>query len=169
MTFACGSHAPRKPFPGVPSIRILVLLFIFLGCSAVVVYTIYRFIRYGRISRPLIVIGSMAMLPLSAMIIEGVIEGDIELNPSIESRDQLIGVYSNGDQSLKLNTDGTFEAHGLFPTTSGTWSNRNWSLTLSYTGLEKPRIITRNGRLCIAPFYAGVDEPMGLLLKKESE
>ncbi len=151
------------------SIRTLVLSFIFLGCSAVVIYTIYRFIRYRRISRRLILIASMAMVPLSTMIIEGVIEGAIELNPWIESREQLIGVYSNGEQSLKLNADGTFEAHNLLPTTSGTWSNRNWSLTLSNTGLAKPRIITRNGCLCIAPFYDGVDAPTGLLLKKESE
>ena len=151
------------------SIRILVLSFIFFGCSAVVIYTTYRFIRYRRISRRLIVIASIAMLPLSVMIIEGVIEGDIELNPWIESREELTGVYSNGDKSLKLNADGTFEARNLFPTTSGKWSNYDWNLTLSYTGLAKPRIITRNGRLCIAPFYAGVDAPMGLLLKKESE
>ena len=155
--------------PFADSIRILVLLFIFFGCLAVVICITYRFIRYRRISRGLIVIASIAMLPLSAMIIAGVIEGDIELNPWIESREQLIGVYSNGDQSLKLNADGTFEARNLFPTTSGKWSNYDWNLTLSNTGLAEPRIITRNGRLCIAPFCAGVDEPMGLLLKKESD
>lgn len=155
--------------PFADSIRVLVLSFIFFGCSAVVIYIAYRFIRYRRISSTLIIIGSMAMLPLSAMIIAGVIEGDIELNPWIESREQLIGVYSNGDQSLKLNADGTFEAHNLLPTTSGTWSNRDWSLTLSNTGLANPRIITRNGCLCVAPFYDGVDAPTGLLLKKEGE
>ncbi len=88
------------------------------------------------------------------------------INPPISSREELIGVYSNGDQSLKLNADGSFEAQGLFQTKSGTWSNHDWSLFLSDTGLAEPRIITINGRFCIAPFYAEVDADMGLILKK---
>jgi len=71
--------------------------------------------------------------------------------------------------ALTFAADGTFEAQGLFPTKSGTWSNHDWSLFLSDTGLAEPRIITINGRFCIAPFYAGVDADMGLILKKESD
>jgi 4-amino-4-deoxy-L-arabinose transferase-like glycosyltransferase len=140
----------------------------YLGCAAVVFYAMSRLIRFKRISLRLGLAALLAMPVFWCAFTEIVLGGE-ELNPQIESREQLIGLYSNGDQSLKLNADGTFEARGLFSLTSGTWSNRDWSLTLSNTGLAKPRIITRNGRFCIAPFYDGVDAPIGLILKKESD
>jgi hypothetical protein len=140
----------------------------YLGCVVIVLYAMYRLIRFKRISLRLGIAALLAMPVFWSALTEIVLGGE-ELNPWIESREQLIGVYSNGDQSLKLNADGTFEARGLFPVTSGTWSNDDWNLTLSNTDLKEPRIITRNGRLCIAPFCGGVDEPMGLILKKESE
>lgn len=132
----------------------------------VVFYAVYRLIRFKKISLRL-GIAALLALPIFGIVLTEIVLGGEELNPRIESREQLIGLYSNGDQSLKLNADGTFEARGLLQVTSGTWSNRDWSLTLSNTGLEKPRIITINGRLCIAPFYAGPDADTGLILKKE--
>ncbi len=140
----------------------------YLGCVVVVFYAMSRLIRFKRISLRL-GIAALLALPVFWSGITRLVLGGEDLNPRIESREQLIGVYSNEDQSLKLNADGTFEAKGLFPTTSGTWSNRDWSLTLNNTGLAEPRIITINGRLCIAPFYAGVDADTGLILKKEGE
>jgi len=109
------------------------------------------------------------MLSLLSAIVASVIEGNIELNPDFGAREQLIGIYSNGDQSLTLNEDGTFVATGISPVTSGTWRNYDWNLTLSNTGLQNARIVTRNGHLCIAPFYGGVDGSTGILLKKENE
>lgn len=138
----------------------------YLGCIAVVFYAMYRLIRFKKISLRL-GIAALLAVPVWWCVITEIVLGGEELNPWIESREQLIGVYSNGDQSLKLNADGSFEARGLFPTTSGTWSNDDWSLTLSNSGLNQPRIITINGRLCIAPYYAGVDADTGLILKKE--
>ncbi len=154
--------------PFADSIRILVLSPFYLGCLVVVPYAMYRLIRFKKISLPLGIAALLAMPVFWNGLTEIVLGGE-DLNPSIGSREKLIGIYSNGDQRLKLNADGTFEARGLFPTTSGTWSNYDWNLTLSNTGLAEPRVITRNGRLCIAPFYAGVDAPMGPILKKESD
>ena len=151
------------------SIRILGFLFIFFGSAAVIGHAIFRLIRYKKVSRPVIVIASLALVPFTAMIVSMVIEDDVELNPVIGSKEQLVGTYSSGDQSLKLMADGTFVASGLPQITSGTWSNYDWNLSLSNTDLKQPRVVTRNGLLCIAPFYAGVDEPIGILLKKESE
>lgn len=128
----------------------------------------YRLIRFRKISLPL-GIAALLALPFFWNVLTEIVLGGENVNPRIDSREQLIGLYSNGDQSLKLNADGTFEAKGLFPTTSGKWSNRDWSLTLSNTGLEKPRIITINGRFCIAPFYAGVDVDTGVILRKEGD
>jgi hypothetical protein len=141
---------------------------VYLGCVVVVFYAMYRLIRFKRISLRL-GIAAMLSLPVFWSALTEIVLGGEDINPHIGSREELIGVYSNGDRSLKLNADGTFEAKGLIPTTSGTWSNRDWSLSLSNTGLEKPRIITINGRLCIAPFYAGPDADRGLILEKESE
>ena len=150
------------------AILFLVKLPIWLGCLIVVPYAIYRLIRFKKIGL-ILCIAALLALPVYWNVLTEIFLGGEDINPPIDSRDQLIGLYSNGDQSLKLNADGTFEAKGLFPTTSGKWSNRNWSLTLSNTGLEKPRIITINGRFCIAPFYAGVDVDMGVILRKEGD
>lgn len=151
------------------SIRILSLSFVFFGSAAVISYAIFRLIRYQKISRRLMLIASLALVPFAATIVSGMKEGDIELNPVIESKEQLVGTYSNGNQSLSLNADETFVAKGLPLITSGTWSHYDWNLTLSNTRLRQPRIVTRNGVLCIAPSYAGVDEPIGILLKKETQ
>lgn len=43
---------------------------------------------------------------------------------------------------------------------------------MSRAGSESTEVgeaVTINGRLCIAPFYAGVDADTGLILKKEGE
>lgn len=138
----------------------------FLGCVAVIIYAIYRFIRFEKVSLGLGIATLLALLVVGSVLVDAVL-GGVDLNPHIGSRTELIGIYSNGEKSLKLNADGTFEASGLFPTTAGTWTHSDWSLFLSNTGLVEPRIITINGRLCIAPFYGGVDADMGLILKKE--
>lgn len=154
--------------PFEDSIQILGQAFIFLGSAVVVCCAAYRLICYRKISRQLSIIASLAIVPISAIIVAGVIEGNIDVNPMISSKEQLIGTYRSGAHSLKLNADGTFVASGLPLITSGTWSNDDWNITLSNTSLEHPRIVTRNGLLCIAPFYSGVDGPMGILLRKES-
>jgi hypothetical protein len=141
---------------------------ILIALFCVVAYAIYRFIRFQKVSFRLGVSALFAILVLGSVLTDMVLGGE-DINPHISSSEELIGIYSNGDQSLQLNADGTFEAQGLFPTKSGTWSNHDWSLFLSNTGLAEPRIITINGRFCIAPFYAGVDADMGLILKKESD
>lgn len=132
----------------------------------VVPYAVYRLIRFRKISLT-VGIAALLALPIFWNVLTEISLGGEDLNPPIKSREQLIGVYSKGDQSLKLNADGTFEARGLFRVTSGKWSNRDWGLTLSNTGLEEPRIITINGHFCIVPFYAGVDLDMGVILEKE--
>lgn len=137
----------------------------YLLCFVVIIYAMYRLIRFNRISLRLSVAALLA-LPVCGGVLTDMVLGGVDINPPISSREELIGVYSNGDQSLKLNADGSFEAQGLFQTKSGTWSNHDWSLFLSDTGLAEPRIITINGRFCIAPFYAEVDADMGLILKK---
>ena len=140
----------------------------YLGCMALVPYALYRLIRFKSISLPLGIAALLAM-PVFWSVLTEIVLGGEDVNPLIRSREELIGVYSKGDQSLKLNEDGTFEARGLFPTTSGRWSNRDFNLTLSNTALAEPRIITVNGHLCIAPFYFEIAEETGLILKKESE
>lgn len=140
----------------------------FLGCVAVIFYALYRLIRFKRISLRLGIVALLALSGFGSVLREFILGGE-DINPHIGSRTELIGVYSKGDQRIKLNADGTFEAHGLFPATSGTWSHYDWNLTLSNTGLPEPRIITINGRFCIAPFYAGVDADMGLILMKEDQ
>ncbi len=137
----------------------------YLLCFVVIIYAMYRLIRFNRISLRLGVAALLA-LPICGVVLTDMVLGGEDINPHIRSREELIGVYSNGEKSLKLNADGTFEAKNLFPTKSGTWSNHDWNLFLSDTGLAEPRIITINGRFCIAPFYAGVDADMGLILKK---
>jgi hypothetical protein len=150
-------------------------IFIFLGLAIilltsliVVPYALYRLVRFRKISLRLGIV-ALLTLPVFWNVLTEIFLGGEDINPQIDSREQLIGLYSNGDQSLKLNADGTFEAHGLFKATSGKWSNRDWSLTLSNTGLEEPRVITVNGHFCIVPFYAGVDADMGVILRKESD
>jgi hypothetical protein len=96
-------------------------------------------------------------------------QDDIEVNPSIGSSKQLIGTYSGGSHKIILSADGTYSSTGIAELTSGIWSNRDWNLTLSNSRLREPRIITRNNVLCIAPFYNGVDSPIGTLLMKERE
>ncbi|WP_449067060.1 hypothetical protein [Prosthecobacter sp.] len=111
--------------------------------------------------------GALALLMV--MVVAGIIEGDVEYNPSIKSKEQLAGTYARGRQSLTLKLDGTYTATGFVEMAAGSWSHFDWNLTLSNARLEQPRVVTRNGVLCIAPFYAGVDDPPGILLKKEDD
>lgn len=104
---------------------------------------------------------------LVILLVSAVREGWIEYNPVIESSAELVGDYEGGGFALTLNADGTFVASGFSGGSSGHWSNFDWNLSLSGLGLSQPRVIARNGRLCIAPFYAGVDADHGVLLKKQ--
>ncbi len=149
------------------SILALGLLLAIGGCALVVFFAIYRWLRYKRISRRLLASASAAALVLTVALVAGVMEDDIEVNPVISSAGELVGTYSNGGQAITLNADGSYVAKGLPGPLSGTWTHNDWNLSLWNPSLKSPRIVTRNGVLCIAPFYAGVDDPMGVLLKKE--
>jgi hypothetical protein len=110
--------------------------------------------------------GACGIILLTIMI-AAINRGQIEYNPMIRSSTELIGDYEGKGYSLRLNADGTFIATGFSGGDRGEWSNFDFNLTLSGLGLSRPRVITRNGRLCIAPFYAGVDSHHGVLLKKQ--
>jgi hypothetical protein len=150
-------------------IIVLSLALIFLGLASVVGYAIYRLIRYRKIGVPLAIIASLAVLPLSIVITSAVLADDIELNPRIKSTEQLVGIYTYGAHSIALYPDGTYAAIGFTELAAGTWTHHDWNLTLSHSMLAEPRIVTRNGILCIAPHYAGVDPPMGILLEKVTD
>ena len=152
--------------PFADSIRILVCIFIFFGSAAIIGYAVYRLVRFRRIGVRLAATASLAALPLAAMIVAGEMEGDIELNPRITSKEQLIGTYSDSDHVITLAVDGTYTASGFESLRAGTWSNYDWNLQLSHSGLRRARVITRNKVFCIAPFYAGADAPLGILLRK---
>lgn len=107
-----------------------------------------------------------AGLVLLIILISAIQRGQIEYNPMIRSPYELVGNYEGGGYSLRLNADGTFHATGFEGGDAGEWSHVDFNLTLSGLGLSQPRVITRNGKLCIAPFYDGVDAPHGALLKK---
>lgn len=145
----------------------LAYMTVFCGCAGFVIMAIYRLIRYKRISTRLAVVASLALLPLSAMIVAGVMADDIEHNPWISSSEQLVGTYSKDNRTLVLRSDGTYSTTGFAEMTAGTWTNYDWNLTLSNSGLKEPRVVTCNGILNIAPFYNGVDGPIGVLLKKQ--
>jgi|GEM_PF-2339375 len=149
------------------SLAILGMLGILAVCAAVIGYAVYHWARYKKLGPCLITCAALATLPPSALVTMRLIQGNIEYNPWIESTDQLFGVYSNGDRILKLHCDGTYSSSGIKEITSGKWSHYDWNLTLTNTQLETPRIITRNGVLCVAPFYDGPDGPDGILLIKQ--
>jgi len=104
---------------------------------------------------------------LVILVVAEIRHGSIEYNPVIKSSRELVGDYEGGGYALTLKADGTFVASGFSGGSSGHWGNFDWNLSLYGLGLSKPRVITRNGRLCIAPFYAGVDADHGVLLEKQ--
>jgi hypothetical protein len=137
-------------------------------CLGIVFTAGYRLITHKTISVRLC-IATILATQLLMLVLRGIFLGGEDINPHIQSREQLVGLYSHENQSLRLKADGTFEARGLFEKLSGNWSHRDWNLTLSGTGLVKSRIITHNGRLCIAPFYGGVDATRGVVLEKQDD
>jgi hypothetical protein len=143
------------------------LLGIIVASLAVIGRYVYVRSRSGKRSVRLRVATGVAGLILMTLVVSAIREGAIEYNPVIKSSDELIGDYAGGDYSLTLKADGTFVASGFSGGSTGNWSNFDWNLSLSGLGLSEPRVITRNGRLCIAPFYAGPDADHGVLLKKQ--
>lgn len=103
------------------------------------------------------------------MMVAGFLADDIEYNPWISPSQALVGIYQSNDQTLELRADGTYTATGFAEMKSGQWSNFDWNLHLSNCRLSEPRVITRNGHLCIAPYYHGVDPPIGPLLEKRHD
>ena len=143
-----------------------IVVVILAVCAAVMSYAVRRFKREGKLSPILITLAALATLPPSALIALVLTAPDIEINPHIKSTDEVYGVYSHGTSVLNLNNDGTYSASGISGITSGTWSHYDWNLTLSNTQLEQPRIITRDGVLCVAPFFRS-EGPNGILLIKQ--
>jgi hypothetical protein len=148
------------PFP----FSLLVLAYL-VGCIGIVCYVAYCLLRYQTLSGRTAVGALITLLPAYILIVSGIAADEIDLNPLIKSRHQLIGTYSFGGQSLTLKADGTFTSTGLFSTASGTWTLGTFTLNLSGSAIS-PRIVTCNGDFCIAPYYDDVDAPIGLLLKK---
>jgi len=148
------------------SFGIFVGFIILSVCAVVVGHALYLRIRKKKISRSLGIFSILASIPLSWVMVSALIVDSIDYNPTIRTSEQLIGHYSNGQRSISLNPDGTYVASGFDHVTSGRWRNYDWNLTLTDSPFEKPRIITRNGKWCIAPFYAGPDDTMGILLER---
>lgn len=151
------------------SIAIVALLGIIAASLAIIGRYIYFRLRSKPRSTRLRVAAGVAGLILVTLLVSRIREGAIDYNPMIRSSEELVGNYVGDDYSLELRPDGTFVASGFGDAKTGTWSNFDWNLTLSGLDLSEPRVITRNGKLCIAPFYAGVDAHHGVLLKKHSE
>jgi hypothetical protein len=149
------------------SIAGLALLGIIAISISIIIRYIYLRSRSAHRSVRLRITTGAAGLLLLTMVIYAINRGQIEYNPMIRSYTELIGDYEGNGYSLRLNADGTFTATGFSGGDSGEWSNFDFNLTLSGLGLSQPRVITRNGRLCIAPFYRGVDSHHGILLKKQ--
>ena len=141
----------------------------FCACASFTSLAIYQRIRHKRVSLLVALVALITLLPVSLMLLAGAIEGDLEYNPWISSSQKLVGIYQANDQAITLLADGTYTSTGFAEIKSGTWSNYDWNLHLSDSRLAEPRIITRNGVLCIAPFYRGVDYSPGILLIKQSD
>jgi len=153
----------------VESIAIVGLLGIFVVCGSVIACALYRLISNRKLTRTWLLATVAAFLPFFAFMALSIITGDIEYNPTIATKEELIGVYTKGEYSITLSSDGSYTAKGFGGKLSGAWINLDWNLTLSDSPLERPRIVTRNGIFCIAPFYSGADETIGILLEKQSE
>jgi hypothetical protein len=145
----------------------LALLGVIAALLAVIGRYVHVRLRARKPSVRLRVASGVAGSILVTLIVAAIREGSTEYNPVIKSSRELVGDYEGGGYALTLKADGTFVASGFSGGSSGRWSNFDWNLSLSGLGLSKPRVITRNGRLCIAPFYAGVDADHGVLLKKQ--
>lgn len=149
------------------SLTILAMLVIMaVSLCAVGLYLYLCAISQARGIRLRVAAGVAGFL-LLAQVIFVILRGDIEYNPMIRSSAELVGEYVGGIYLLKLHSDGTYTATGFQSGESGEWSNFDFNLTLTGLQLSQPRIITRNGTICIAPFYAGVDLHHGVLLKKQ--
>lgn len=144
--------------------------FALLGLIAASLAVVGRYVHVRSRSRRagvcLRVATGFAGLVLLTLVASAIREASIDCNPAIESSGSLVGDYAGGGYTLTLKADGTFVASGFRGGGNGNWSRFDWNLTLSGTGLSKPRVIARNGRLCIAPFYAGPDADHGVLLEK---
>jgi hypothetical protein len=145
----------------------LALLGIIVTSLAVIGRFVYLRSRSRKPSLRLRVASGVAGGILMTLVVAEIRHGSIEYNPVITSSRELVGDYEGGGYALTLKADGTFVASGFSGGSSGHWSNFDWNLSLYGLRLSKPRVITRNGRLCIAPFYAGVDADHGVLLKKQ--
>ncbi|MES2594791.1 MAG: hypothetical protein V4662_05630 [Verrucomicrobiota bacterium] len=161
---------------------LLLILALILGSVVVVLYAIGCDLCGKKFSLRLKImtwlasalLGTVILLLLLAVISDGT--GGIDVNPSISSRAELIGTYSDDDyhHTLTLNGDGTYTAQGLPYLTSGTWSQGNFVVALRNSGSINPtetfRLIRRNQDLCIAPDYYDQSDrsDIGILLPKRS-
>lgn len=76
------------------AILILVQLPFLLGCLIVVPYAIYRLIRFKKIGL-ILGIAALLTLPIYWNLLMMIFLGGEDINPPIDSREQLIGLYSN--------------------------------------------------------------------------
>ena len=152
------------------SLSILALLLLLVVCSVVLLLLFFRFVTRKRLSRRCWILGFVALLPITGVICEGILNANTEYNPSNASVQRIAGHYSNGEASLILRKDGSYSSRNLEDLGSGTWSNFDWILTFSDSSLEQPRWIIRRGKPAILPYYSGADGSDGLaLIKQESE
>lgn len=153
----------------VESLAILGTLIVFCGCALVVVFAIYRLLRFGKLHKGLGVVAAIAAILLVASILPTVIPGEVEYNPMIASSREIVGTYSKGNRSLTLNADGTYAAKGFSEMASGSWSSDDWNLKLANCSLERPRVVKRGKTFYILPYYSGPDGSDGVFLRKEGD
>lgn len=153
----------------LPILVQLVKLGLYFACAVFTSLAIYQRVRHNRVSLFVALPALITLLPVSCLLVASLVTDDIEYDPWISSSEKLVGVYQGNGQTLTLRADGTYSATGFTELKSGIWSNYDWYLHLSNCQLIEPRVITRNGILCIAPYYRDEDGPPGPLLEKQSD
>jgi hypothetical protein len=107
-------------------------LFLFAGFGFSIVSFVRGCRKHSRRAKWLGGIGFLiSTLVAVGVVVEGVFEGDLELNPWINNDAEIAGTWADHRVMLTLATNHTFNYHSSTGTVSGTWNRDDWHLYLN--------------------------------------